>query len=97
MSSRVIEECPRCRKPLDAGFAHRNLGLSFISPEKLDRFVSVDEDVAKAGLLPRVLPWKAAYLRSYLCRGCELYMVDYGKTLSRTEAKKLAKSLERRR
>ena len=63
MDDNGLVRCPRCKKRMQLGFAHGNVGLSFVAPEKLDRFASVDEDVVKAGLLPKILPWKVRYMR----------------------------------
>jgi hypothetical protein len=44
MAKNVFETCPRCSGALQAGFAHNALGVSFVSPEKLEKFISIDED-----------------------------------------------------
>jgi hypothetical protein len=77
---------------LEAGFAAKAIGLSFVAPEKLERFAFLDEDLAKSGLR-KLLPSKAEYLRSYLCRACELYLIDFGTTLDRGQAERVAQSL----
>ena len=89
-----IETCPRCQEPTEKGFCHRAKGLSFVSVEKLKSFVSIDEDLAKAGLR-KLLPSKAEYYSSFLCRKCNLYFVDYGTSLSSAEAKAIAHWLAR--
>jgi hypothetical protein len=86
------QHCPRCNKTLEAGFAHRAGGLSFVEPEKLEHFMFMDEDLSEAGL-SRFLPAPAAFFRSYLCRSCELYLIDYSETLTRAKAEELAKSI----
>lgn len=73
------------------GLALKADGLSFVACEKLERFAFIDEDVSKAGMR-KYFPWKAAYFDSYLCRSCELYIIDFSTTLSRAEAKQLIKS-----
>ncbi len=92
MATFEITTCPRCCQPLTTGFACKALGLSFVAPDKFKRFAFLDEDLARAGLT-KFLPSKAMYFRSYLCRGCELYLVDYGTSLSRQEAERVADSL----
>jgi hypothetical protein len=89
MSDTTFQKCPRCGKSLTAGFSHKALGLSFVAPENLRSFVSIDEELAKAGWR-RLLPSRAAYFRSYLCRSCELYIVDYSGTLNRAQAQQAA-------
>ena len=89
----TLETCPRCKALTEKGFCHRATGLSFVAAGKLKSFVSVDEDLGKAGLVRKLLPSKAEYFTSFLCRACSLYVVDYGKSLSSAEAKALAKSI----
>jgi hypothetical protein len=92
MSENTLQKCPRCSNALQAGFAHKAIGLSFVAPEKLERFLSIDEDLARSGLR-KLLPSKAKYFRSYLCRSCELYLIDYRTTLDQSQAKQLARSM----
>jgi hypothetical protein len=92
MTKNVLETCPRCGGALQAGFAHKAIGLSFVSPEKLEKFISIDEDLAHSGLR-KLLPSKAEYYRSYLCRACELYLIDYSTPTDHAQAKELARSM----
>ena len=85
-----LAACPRCGAALEAGFAHKATGLSFVAPGKLDRFLTVDEDLTRSGLRKLVPSW-AEYFRSYLCRACELYLIDFGATLGQDEAQRLAR------
>lgn len=96
MTDHPFADCPRCGKPLQAGFASKTVGLSFVAPAKLERFLAVDEDLTEAGL-SKFLPSKAEYFRSYLCRACELYVVDYSVTLDRHSAKQVADGVGRQR
>lgn len=84
-----LQSCPRCAQTLLQGFAHRAAGLSFVDTEKLDRLVSIDEDLSGAGLR-KFLPSRAEYFRSYLCRSCQLYLVDYSTNYTRAEARELS-------
>jgi hypothetical protein len=92
MTTPELTTCPRCDQPLATGFAAKGTSLSFVAPDKLKQFAFVDEDLARAGW-SKLLPTKARYFRSYLCRGCELYLVDYGTTLGRQEAERVVESL----
>jgi hypothetical protein len=92
MSENALETCPRCGAALEAGFAGKAIGLSFVTPDKFERFAFLDEDLAKSGLR-KLLPSKAEYFRSYLCRSCELYLIDFGTTLDRSQAEQDARSL----
>jgi len=55
MEKTAFQSCPRCGEALQAGFAHKAPGLSFVAPDKLQHFVFLDEDVAKSGLA-KLLP-----------------------------------------
>jgi hypothetical protein len=92
MSDRAFTECPSCGAPLHAGFAGKTAGLSFVSPEKFTHYAFLDEDLSNSGTT-KLIPWKAEYFRSYLCRSCELYLVDYHTVLDRHQAEELARSL----
>lgn len=92
MPEHAFDHCPRCGEALQAGFAHRAVGLSFVAPEKLEQAVSLDEDLAQAGLR-KLLPSRAEYFRSYLCRGCELYLIDFGTVFGHAQAQELARHL----
>ncbi len=92
MSETAFQSCPRCGETLQAGFAHKSLGLSFVAPDKLQHFIFLDEDVAKAGF-SKLLPSVAAFFPSYLCRSCELYIIDYSHTLNRAQATNAAESM----
>lgn len=94
MTTAALTICPRCGQPLASGFAARSAGLSFVAPDKLKQFAFLDEDLSGAGLT-KLLPSKAAYFRSHLCRGCELYLIDFSTALSGHEAERLADSLAR--
>jgi hypothetical protein len=92
MNMREFESCPRCGLALTAGFSHKAAGLSFVAPKKFEQFLSIDEDVARSGFR-RWLPWRAKYFRSYLCRGCALYLIDLGNEFDHAQARKLARSV----
>lgn len=84
----AVDTCPRCGGRLEAGFAHKAVGLSFVSSDKLNALISVDEDLARSGV-KKLLPSRPEYFRSYLCRSCQLYLIDYGTTIGHAQAKEL--------
>jgi len=88
-----IKKCPCCGGPLERGFAHKVAGLSFVRPEKFRGFAFLDEDLQGAGLA-NILPSRARYCPSFLCRACRVYIVAYGTTLSRKSANEAARALE---
>jgi hypothetical protein len=80
-----IAQCPTCGGPLARGFAVKAAGLSFVRPQKFKKFAFIDEDLQGAGLT-KLLPARARFCPSFLCRACRIYVVDYGTTLTRREA-----------
>ena len=82
MCQPVFSRCPRCDSFMEDGFAGKAIGLSFVSHEKFQQFAFTDEDISKAGW-KKFLPAKAEFFDSYLCRSCELYLVDFSKALNR--------------
>jgi hypothetical protein len=51
MRENALETCPCCGAALEAGFAGKAIGLSFVAPGKLERFAFLDEDLAKSGVV----------------------------------------------
>lgn len=84
----AFDKCPRCDGPLQDGFAQKAAGLSFVAPKSFEQFISLDEDLAEAGLR-KLLPSKAEYFGSHVCRSCELYLIDFSRTYDRSKAKEL--------
>jgi hypothetical protein len=77
---------------MEPGFSIRNSPLSFVTPEKIQKFLHRDEDLNRAGL-KMLLPSKATYNAAYRCQHCEILVVDYSKAIPSTEAKAEAFSL----
>ncbi len=92
-----ITQCPCCGGPLARGFAVKTAGLSFVRPDKFKQFAFVDEDLQRTGFLAKFLPSRARYCPSFLCRSCQVYLVDYGTVLSRRQADQASRSLETQR
>jgi hypothetical protein len=87
-----LEVCPGCGAALAAGFAARANGLSFVSADKFEQFAFIDEDLSDSGLLRKLLPSKAEYYRSFVCRSCKLYLIDFSAVLDRAQAECVAES-----
>jgi hypothetical protein len=94
MSNIQIEKCPSCGRALERGFAVKTASLSFARADKFKNFAFADEDLQRVGLLAKILPSRARFCPSFLCRTCQLYVVDYGTTLSRRDANEAARRLE---
>ena len=94
MSESFGDICPRCTRAMEAGFAARATPLSFVVPGKLDRAIFTDEDLVKAGWRSW-FPSRARYFRSYLCRACKLYVIDYAQAYARREAQNIAREMLR--
>ena len=87
-----MRRVPGAAKHFLPGSPQSKAGLSFVAPDKLKQYAFLDEDLSGAGLT-KLLPSKATYFRSYLCRGCELYIIDYSTALGRQDAERVAESL----
>lgn len=85
-----LAKCPRCGRTYESGFCSGNVGLSFVEPAKLKNFMFAGEDIAMARWR-KLIPAKARYYRSYLCRACHLYLVDHSRLFTHNEAKELAR------
>jgi hypothetical protein len=81
--------CPSCNQQMHRGFSVRNIGLSLVTLEKMRKFAFRDWDLNQSGFR-KFLPWKAAYNLSYHCPKCQIYIVDYSRAVSTSEAKELA-------
>lgn len=87
-------ECPRCGGKLEHGLSSKSAGLSFVPPERLRRFLFVDEDLNGRRWLVRLFASRARFCPSHLCRACSLYVVEFGTVLTRPEANRFAASLQ---
>jgi len=92
MSDLWMDTCPRCNQPMQRGFHIRNTGLSYVAPDKLGTLIFIDEDVGQAGLR-KVVPTRAQYHLSSICRACKLYVVDFSRSYSTKEAQELAEKM----
>lgn len=92
MFNEKLSTCPVCDQPLERGFYARNIGLSWITAEKMRRSAFLDEDLNHAGL-KKLLPARAQYNLSYHCPGCQIYIVDYSRAISSADAKALAEAM----
>jgi len=93
MNEISFESCPRCETKFEPGFFARTTGLSFAEPGKFENFGFVDEDVSGVGVLRKMLPSKGEWYRSYLCRSCKLYLVDYSQSFDREQVNEIAQTL----
>jgi len=87
-----LAQCPVCGQGMEKGFSPRNMGLSWIAPEKLRQFIFLDEDLVNSGL-KKLLPARAEYDLTYRCPQCQIYVVDYSRAVSAEEARGLAEAL----
>lgn len=79
-------KCPSCENEMESGFSLRSSPLSFVTKERVQKFMHMDEDLNRAGW-KTVLPAKASYNAAFHCRACSILVVDYGKPISSKEAK----------
>lgn len=94
MKQDTINKCPSCGGSLERGFTAKASGLSFVPVKKFKRFAFVDEDLNRRSLLARLFPSRARFSPSFICRSCQLYLVDYGTVLSRRQANEAAQAME---
>jgi hypothetical protein len=86
-----IQYCPKCGQQMEQGYFVRASGLSYVTLEKLRKFVFRDIDLVKAGFR-KFLPSKAEFYTSYLCSDCKWYSVDFSKSFSWREVNDLVVS-----
>jgi hypothetical protein len=86
MQDGKLMTCPSCQNEMESGFSIRSSPLSFVTNERIQKFIHKDEDLNRAGL-KMILPSKASYNAAYHCRGCKVLIVDYSKAISSKEAK----------
>lgn len=86
MYNNKLMRCPNCENEMELGFSHRSSPLSFITAERVQKFVHKDEDLNRAGW-KTILPSQASYNAAFHCRACRILVVDYSKPISSKEAK----------
>ena len=90
MFNEKLSHCPACGTEMELGFSMRTSPLSFVTSEKIQKFIHVTTDLHRVGYLKMFLPWKASYDVAYHCVRCQILMVDYGKAISSKDAKEQA-------
>ena len=86
MTDNAFDTCPRCSQPLTAGFTSRGSSLPFAASDKIEKFIHGEEELSGAGWRT-FLPHKAGFYQSFLCRDCQVYIVDYSASYARQEAR----------
>ena len=81
-------QCPKCGAGLGAGFTSA-ASLRFLKPDRFAPMGFVVEDLSGGGLLS-FLPTLDKCCLAWICRKCELYIVDYSKVYSCDKANALA-------
>jgi len=93
MFNENLKKCLTCGNDMELGFSARSSPLSFVTVERIKKFVHVNEDFNRAGL-KTILPSRASYDVAYHCRGCKILIVDYSKKISSNDAKAQAASIK---
>ena len=88
MTEHAFNSCPKCSKQLTLGFTARGNSLPFAESEKIEKFIHSEEELSGAGWR-NILPHKAEFYRSFLCRDCQIYLVDYSTTYTKQGAREL--------
>jgi hypothetical protein len=86
MFKEKLTKCPNCEGEMELGYSLRCSPLSWVSSEKIQKFIHKDEDLNRAGL-KMLLPSKASYNVAYHCPACRVLIVDYSTPVSSKEAK----------
>jgi hypothetical protein len=84
-----MTNCPKCDGEMELGYSCRSSPLAFVTSEKVQKFVHMNEDLNRAGLKV-LLPAKASYNVAYHCSACRILLVDYSRSISSKEAKAAA-------
>jgi hypothetical protein len=88
MNENAFDSCPKCSQELTRGFTSRGNSLPFAESTKIGKFFHGEEELSGAGWRT-FLPHKAEYYQSFLCRDCQVYIVDYSTTYSKKAARNL--------
>lgn len=84
--------CPKCGSTLEPGFKMAANELDFTTTDAILRPINVHENFALKTLFSWFFIRPTRYFRTYLCRSCTFYAIDYGTVLTDAEAKSIAKS-----
>jgi hypothetical protein len=80
---------------MECGFTGRAVELTHIPPPKLKRWAFIHDPVQRQN-------WRwtafwigaARYSPSFICRDCQVYMVEYGISWTQKEAREIARQFE---
>ena len=77
------------------GFTSRAVDLAHIPPEKLKKWAFIHDPLQGGNLLRRTF-WagKARYSPSFICRACQIFLVQYGVSWEQAEARRIARQIE---
>jgi hypothetical protein len=93
MFNEKLGKCPACGSEMELGFSIRSSPLSFVTSEKIQKFIHMTDDLHRVGFVKMFLPWTASYDIAYHCVRCRIFIVDYSKAISSKEAKTQAASV----
>ena len=77
--------CPKCSEEMELAFCSTSSGLSYVQPQQFEKFAFVDQDLSEEGLLKFLPIQKGKWHPSTICKPCEVYIIEYGKKLTRNE------------
>ena len=89
MTEHAFNTCPKCSQQLPPGFTARGNSLPFAESEQIEKFIHGEEELSQSGWCHTFLPHKAEFYRSFICRDCQLYLVDYSTTHTKQGAREL--------
>ena len=93
LNENPFRQCPRCGGLTQAGFFPTQRELSFLTIEQVKKFFCVMESLSAGDWWENFLTVRTKYYRSYVCRECNVYLIDYSERLTRREARAAADEL----
>ena len=83
--------CPSCGSTTEPGFKIAANELDFTTTDAMLQQINVHENLALKTLFSWFFIRPSRYFRTYLCRRCQFYTVDYGTVLTHAEALEIAR------
>ena len=84
--------CPKCNKEMAFGFSSKAKALSFVAPYDFAKPTTTKIEVGPISFLER-FGISTRWYPAYLCKSCSIQVVSYGNTISRIEAREIARKI----
>ena len=93
LNENPFAQCPRCGGLTRPGFFPANRELSFLKLKQVRKFFYTIEGLSSGDWWENLFAIRATYYRSYVCRECDVYLVDFSEQLTRRQARAVADEL----